>query len=249
MKSITNQNSIPVHVAVIMDGNGRWAKQRGLDRIAGHREGAESVRAIVRASREIGIKYLTLYALSIENWQRPKIEIRALMALLGRFLKSELDEMLSNGIRLNVIGRIEDLPKGIKRRLKQAMDQTAHNRDMVLNLSLSYGGRDEIVDAAKRISLRVKEGALTPEEITPEIFSAFLYTHGMPDPDLLIRTSGEFRVSNFLLWQIAYAELYFTTTFWPDFRREQLLAAIEDFQQRERRFGMTGEQVAFARKE
>ncbi|MBF0477277.1 MAG: isoprenyl transferase [Deltaproteobacteria bacterium] len=232
-----------------MDGNGRWAKQRGLDRIAGHREGAESVRTIVRASREIGIKYLTLYALSIENWQRPKIEIKALMALLGRFLKSELDEMLSNGIRLNVIGRLDDLPKGIRRRLKQTMDQTAHNRDMVLNLSLSYGGRDEIVDAAKRISLRVKEGALTPEEITPEIFSAFLYTHGMPDPDLLIRTSGEYRVSNFLLWQIAYAELYFTTTLWPDFRREQLLAAIEDFQQRERRFGMTGEQVAIARKE
>ncbi|MBF0508789.1 MAG: isoprenyl transferase [Deltaproteobacteria bacterium] len=249
MKSIANQNSIPVHLAIIMDGNGRWAKQRGLDRIAGHREGAESVRTIVRASREIGIKYLTLYALSIENWQRPKIEIKALMALLGRFLKSELDEMLSNGIRLNVIGRLDDLPKGIKRRLKQTMDQTAHNRDMVLNLSLSYGGRDEIVDAAKRISLRVKEGALTPEEITPEIFSAFLYTHGMPDPDLLIRTSGEYRVSNFLLWQIAYAELYFTTTLWPDFRREQLLAAIEDFQQRERRFGMTGEQVAIARKE
>jgi undecaprenyl diphosphate synthase len=226
-----------------MDGNGRWAKKRSLNRIRGHREGAESVRDIVRASREIGIEILTLYAFSTENWQRPRQEISALMNLLKDFLRSELGEMMDNGIRLNAIGQIGRFPEDVVNVLQEVMDATRENSEMVLNLALSYGGRDEIVTAAGRIAAEVRAGRLEPEEITEEVFSNHLYTRGMPEPDLLIRTSGEMRISNFLLWQIAYAEIFVTKTLWPDFRREELIQILHDYARRERRFGVTGDQI------
>jgi len=226
-----------------MDGNGRWAKKRSLNRIRGHREGAESVRDIVRACREIGIEVLTLYAFSTENWQRPKQEILALMKLLKDFLRSELSEMMENDIRLNAIGQVGRFPGDVLKVLRGVMDKTQENSGMLLNLALSYGGRDEIVMAAGRIAAEVRAGQLEPKEITEKVFSNYLYTQGMPDPDLLIRTSGEMRVSNFLLWQIAYAEIYVTKTLWPDFRREELSRILHDYEKRERRFGTTGEQV------
>jgi undecaprenyl diphosphate synthase len=229
--------SLPRHVAVIMDGNGRWAKKRKLRRIQGHRRGAEAVREIVTASREIGIKWLTLYAFSEENWSRPPAEIQGLMSLLQRFLREELDTMQRHKIRLQTIGRIEKLPTSTKETLIHVMRQTAHNQEMVLTLALSYGGRQEIADACRRLSMKVSEGSLSPNEISDELISRYLYTKDMPDPDLLIRTSGEFRVSNFLLWQIAYTEIHITPTLWPDFRKDEFLAAIGDYQQRERRFG------------
>jgi undecaprenyl diphosphate synthase len=236
--------AIPRHVAVIMDGNGRWARQKALNRIRGHEQGSESVREIVRASREIGVGYLTLYAFSEENWNRPGHEVQALMGLLKRFLKSELREMLDNGIRLHTIGRTHKLPEDVKKTLARTMEQTRKNRNMVLTLALSYGGRQELVDAVTSLARKVKAGVLDPEALSEKILSEALYTADMPDPDLLIRTSGEFRVSNFLLWQIAYTEIYVTPTLWPDFRKEEYLSAIADFQKRERRFGRTGEQVA-----
>ncbi len=236
--------TLPAHVAVIMDGNGRWAKKKALNRVRGHEAGAESVREIVRTSREIGIKWLTLYAFSEENWRRPAHEIQALMRLLKRFLNSELQEMLQNGIRLNTIGRTARLPEDVRDVLSKVIRETAHNRDMVLTLALSYGGRQEILDAVKGLTETLLRGELDPGAITEEVFSNSLYTSEMPDPDLLIRTSGEMRISNFLLWQIAYAELYVTPTLWPDFRKEEYLAALEDYQRRERRFGATGDQVA-----
>jgi undecaprenyl diphosphate synthase len=226
-----------------MDGNGRWAKKRSLNRIRGHSEGAESVRDIVRACREIGIEVLTLYAFSTENWQRPKQEISALMKLLKDFLRSELSEMMENGIRLNAIGQISRFPEDVLEVLRKVMDTTRENSGMLLNLALSYGGRDEIVTAARRIAAEVGAGHLESKEITEEVFSNYLYTKGMPDPDLLIRTSGEMRISNFLLWQIAYAEIYVTKTLWPDFRREELFQILHDYEKRERRFGTTGDQV------
>ena len=226
-----------------MDGNGRWAKKRSLNRIRGHREGAESVRNIVRACREIGIEVLTLYAFSTENWQRPRQEISALMSLLKEFLRSELAEMMENGIRLNTIGQIERFPDHVLTVLRQVMDETRKNSGMILNLALSYGGRDEIVAAARKVVAEVQAGRLQAEEITKEVFSKYLYTEGMPEPDLLIRTSGEMRISNFLLWQIAYTEIYVTDTLWPDFRREELIQILHDYQKRERRFGVTGDQI------
>jgi undecaprenyl diphosphate synthase len=226
-----------------MDGNGRWAKKRSLNRIRGHREGAESVRNIVRACREIGIEVLTLYAFSTENWQRPRQEISALMSLLKGFLRSELAEMMENGIRLNTIGQIERFPDHVLTVLRQVMDETRKNSGMILNLALSYGGRDEIVAAARKVVAEVQAGRLQAEEITKEVFSKYLYTEGMPEPDLLIRTSGEMRISNFLLWQIAYTEIYVTDTLWPDFRREELIQILHDYQKRERRFGVTGDQI------
>jgi undecaprenyl diphosphate synthase len=226
-----------------MDGNGRWAKKRSLNRIRGHREGAESVRNIVRACREIGIEVLTLYAFSTENWQRPRQEISALMSLLKGFLRSELAEMMENGIRLNTIGQIERFPDHVLTVLRQVMDETRKNSGMILTLALSYGGRDEIVAAARKVVAEVQAGRLQAEEITKEVFSKYLYTEGMPDPDLLIRTSGEMRISNFLLWQIAYTEIYVTDTLWPDFRREELIQILHDYQKRERRFGVTGDQI------
>ena len=235
---------LPTHVAVIMDGNGRWAKKKAMNRIRGHEEGAESVREIVRASREIGIPWLTLYAFSEENWRRPSYEIAALMKLLKRFLRSELKEMLENGIRLQTIGRIHKLPEDVREVLSESLNQTASNKDMVLTLALSYGGRQEIVDAIQEIARKVEAGQLSSRDVTEDLVCGSLYAEGMPDPDLLIRTSGECRVSNFLLWQIAYTEIYMTPTLWPDFRREEYLKALEEYQRRERRFGATGEQVA-----
>ena len=226
-----------------MDGNGRWAKKRSLNRIRGHREGAESVRNIVRACRELGVKVLTLYAFSTENWQRPKQEISALMSLLKDFLRSELAEMMENGIRLNAIGQIERFPDDVLTVLRDVMEETRENAGMLLNLALSYGGRDEIVAAAQRIAAEVQAGRLQAEEITKSLFSEYLYTQGMPEPDLLIRTSGEMRISNFLLWQIAYTEIYVTDTLWPDFRKGELIEILRDYQKRERRFGATGDQI------
>ena len=231
---------LPKHVAAIMDGNGRWAKKRMMNRVKGHEEGTESVRVIVRTSRNLGIKYLTLYAFSEENWKRPKHEIIALMGILKRFLKSELPEMLENGIRLRAIGSIDKLPDDAKKVLFETIEKTSSNNDMVLTLALSYGGRQEITRAVKEIALKVQSGELDVKDIGDDIISQNLYTSDIPDPDLLIRTSGEYRISNFLLWQIAYTELYITSALWPDFREEEYLAALEDFQNRERRFGATG---------
>ena len=236
MSNINTEN-LPKHVAIIMDGNGRWAKKRALNRIRGHENGVNSVREVVRTSREIGISYLTLYAFSEENWKRSKHEVDALMNLLKRFLKKELDEMLENGIRFQTIGRLGKLPEDVQRLLSETSDKTSQNKDMVLNLALSYGGRQEILDAVQKIFLMVESRGLRTEEITEQTISDSLYTAGIPDPDLLIRTSGEYRISNFLLWQIAYTEIYITPTLWPDFRKEEYLAAIEEFQKRERRFG------------
>ena len=235
---------IPRHIAVIMDGNGRWAKQRSLKRIEGHRKGAQSVREIVRACREIGVRYLTLFAFSVENWQRPREEVTALMVLLREYLLSELEEMLENGISLRSIGNVEVLPPLIRETLAEIEDKTKGNDRMTLTLALSYGGRDEIVTAAREIARRSRAGTLKEEEITKETFSHFLFTAAMPDPDILIRTSGEYRISNFLLWQMAYTELYFTDVLWPDFSREHLLRAIADYQNRERRFGRTSDQLS-----
>jgi len=240
MPNIDPQN-LPKHVAIIMDGNGRWAKKKTMNRIRGHEEGAGSVRNIVNASREIGIHWLTLYAFSEENWKRPKYEVEALMKLLSRFLKGELDEMLNNGIRFQTIGRIEKLPKYVQNRLQKTVEKTSKNKDMVLTLALSYGSRQEVSDAIQKIAKRIESGALTSDKITEQIVSDSLYTGGMPDPDLLIRTSAEYRLSNFLLWQMAYTEFYFTPTLWPDFRKEEYFKAIEEYQKRERRYGATGE--------
>jgi len=230
---------VPKHVAIIMDGNGRWAKKRRLNRIRGHQKGTDAVRDVVRTSREIGISWLTLYAFSEENWKRPQAEISALMNLLKQFLKDELAEMQENGIRLQAIGRTQKLPKNVRKALFDTIEKTAGNKDMVLTLALSYGGRQEIMDSVQKIAAGVEKGRITASEITEELITDSLYTAGMPEPDLLIRTSGEYRISNFLLWQIAYTEIYITQSLWPDFGKDEYLAAIEDFQKRERRFGGT----------
>lgn len=231
--------SIPSHVAIIMDGNGRWAKKRMLNRVQGHRKGAETVRTIVECCRKIGISILTLYAFSTENWQRPKMEVAALMSLLAKFLKSEQKNMLDNNIRLNAIGQIERLPEHVRQALHEAMTLTKNNKGMLFNLALSYGGRAEIVRMVRDIAVKAKEGRIDPDSITYEVVSDHLYTKGMPDPDLLIRTSGEMRISNFLLCQIAYTEIFVTDTLWPDFSKEEFLRILQDYQQRERRFGST----------
>jgi len=242
MPNIDPKN-LPKHVAIIMDGNGRWAKKRAINRIRGHEEGAGSVRNIVKASREIGIPWLTFYSFSEENWKRPKHEVEALMKLLSRFLKSELDEMLDKGIRFQTIGRIEKLPQYVQKLLRKTIEKTSKNKDMVLTLALSYGSRQELSLAVRKIAKRIEAGNLTSEKITEQIISDTLYTAGMPDPDLLIRTSAEYRLSNFLLWQMAYTEFYFTPTLWPEFRKEEYLHAIEEYQKRERRFGATGRKL------
>jgi len=228
---------LPSHVAIIMDGNGRWAKKRLLNRIQGHEKGSETVRAIARACRKIGISYLTLYAFSTENWQRPRSEVAALMTLLKKFLESEQKEMLDNNIRLYAIGQIERLPKNVRQVLYKAMTLTKKNDGMMLNLALSYGGRAEIVKMVKEIAIKAKDGIIGPDSITPEIISEHLYTREIPDPDLLIRTSGEMRISNFLLWQIAYTEIYVTDTLWPDFGKDEFVRILQDYQLRERRYG------------
>ena len=233
---------LPKHLAIIMDGNGRWARERNLSRIEGHRAGAESVRTIVRACRRIGIPVLTLYAFSKENWQRPGREVQALWRLLRDYLKSELNEMMDNGIRLNAIGAIEELPKSVNRLLSATMSKTAGNREMILNLALSYSGRNEIVRAAQKLAAACVAKHLEPAEINETMLSNSLDTASMPDPDLLIRTSGEQRISNFLLWQMAYTELHVSPVYWPEFREPELMQALADYQRRERRFGKTGEQ-------
>jgi undecaprenyl diphosphate synthase len=234
-----DRNKLPKHVAIIMDGNGRWARKRGINRVRGHQKGSEAVREIVRTSREIGIPWLTLYAFSEENWKRSKTEIKALMSLLKRFLRSELKEMQDNGIRLQSIGRTEKIPEDTREILFETIEKTASNRDMVLTLAISYGGRQEILDAIKKIAINIERHGMTSNEISEQLLSGFLYTADMPDPDLLIRTSGEYRISNFLLWQIAYAEIYVTPVLWPDFNKHEFLVAIQNFQERDRRFGAT----------
>jgi undecaprenyl diphosphate synthase len=234
---------LPGHVAIIMDGNGRWAQRQGLRRVRGHLAGAESVRLIVRLARRLGISYLTLYAFSEENWQRPAMEIRALMGLLSRYLRQELAEMQENRIAFRAIGNLDRLPGNIQREVAQVTAATQKDARMVLSLALSYGGRSEILHAAQELARDVRAGRLSPEDIDPDVFADRLFTTGMPDPDLLIRTSGEYRLSNFLLWQSAYSELYFTDTLWPDFREEEFIKALLEYQQRDRRFGLTQEQV------
>jgi undecaprenyl diphosphate synthase len=224
---------LPRHVAIIMDGNGRWARQRRLPRVAGHRAGVAAVRETVEVAARVGIEILTLYAFSRENWKRPTSEVGTLMALLREFLKKELNEIVGNDIRLSVIGRLDDLEPRVRADVEQALETTASNRGMELCIALSYGGRTEIVDACKSI---IRSG-IDPDAIDPELFAQHLYTAGRPEPDLLIRTSGELRVSNFLLWQIAYAEIWVTDTLWPDFRRRELFEGLLEFQRRERRYG------------
>jgi len=231
------ERPLPRHVAVIMDGNGRWAEARGLPRVEGHRAGAEAVRAVTEEARRVGLPALTLYAFSMQNWQRPKDEVEALMLLLGEFLEEERPAMLRNGIRFNVIGDVARLPGGLQARISDVMGETAKGDRLVLTLALSYGGREELVHAA-RAAAALKGPALEAEDL-----EAGLWTHGLPELDLLVRTSGEHRISNFLLWQSAYAEILFTDTLWPDFGARELLAAVEDFQGRERRFGLTSAQV------
>lgn len=235
-------NRLPEHIAIIMDGNGRWAKKRHLPRIAGHKAGVSTVDRIVTICRQIGIKALTLYSFSEENWNRPRNEINALIEILKYYLKKELGRMLKENIKFNTIGNIDNLPVSAQKIIQDAIDKTKENDGMVLSLALSYSGRKEIVDAVTEVALKVKNNNISPEEITPKLFQSYLYTKNLPDPDLLIRTSGELRISNFLLWQIAYTELYFTDILWPDFREDDLLNAIIEFQKRERRFGMTDEQ-------
>jgi len=220
-----------------MDGNGRWAKQRNLPRVEGHRNGAESVRAVVRAAGEIGVKYLTLYAFSVENWSRPKEEVDTLMKYLARYLKNEAAELQKNNVRLEVIGQIYRLPEAVQEQLARTMANLSRNNGLTLVLALSYGARTEIVEAARAIGAKIKSGKLDPGEITEEVISQHLYTKNIPDPDLLIRTSGEMRISNFLLWQISYAELVVTPTLWPDFRKKDFFEALEEFTRRHRRFG------------
>ena len=228
---------LPAHVAIIMDGNGRWAKKRLLNRINGHEKGSDTVRTVVRTCRQIGISYLTLYAFSTENWQRPKTEVEALMALLKKFLQSEQKEMVENNIRLRVIGQLDRLPQKVRQVLDQTMAATREMTGMKLILALSYGGRAEIVRMVQEVAEKIKHGIIDPQAVNDELISDHLYTRDIPDPDLLIRTSGEMRISNFLLWQIAYTELFVTTTLWPDFSKEEFLQILKDFQVRVRRFG------------
>jgi undecaprenyl diphosphate synthase len=228
---------LPRHVAVIMDGNGRWAKLRHKPRVEGHRAGIASVRDVVETSARLGLQVLTLYAFSVENWKRPQSEVTTLMGLLKRYLRSELDTLLRNNIRFRVIGRMEELPADVQDELRRGMERTAERSGLLFNIALNYGGRTEITDAVRRLAADVAAGRREPGAIDEDTLSSYLYTAGLPDPDLLIRTSGEMRVSNFLLWQIAYAEIWVTDVLWPDFRRKHLLQAVADFQKRERRYG------------
>ncbi|WP_084691718.1 isoprenyl transferase [Desulfobacter vibrioformis] len=230
-------NAIPAHVAFIMDGNGRWAKKRLMNRAKGHEQGVQTVEEVVSACRDLGIGVLTLYAFSTENWARPKVEVKALMHLLKRFLRTKTEEIRKKDIRLNIMGQIERLPDDVRKEAEQAMAVTQKNSAMILNLALSYGAREEITRAVQQIAAKIKSGILEPKEITDKTVSDHLYTAGMPDPDLIIRTSAEFRLSNFLMWQAAYSELAFTPTLWPDFTRQEFYQILIDYQQRDRRFG------------
>ncbi|HUN55409.1 MAG TPA: isoprenyl transferase [Smithella sp.] len=235
--------NLPQHIAIIMDGNGRWAQKHTIGRVRGHRKGSQAVRAVVRACREIGIKYLTLFAFSVENWDRPAKEVQALMSLLEEYLNKEVKELQKQGIRLITIGETDRLYPSVREKLLMAIESTSKNDKMVLNLALSYGSKDEIISAVKRIVRDSSEGKINISDIDKDTFSRYLYTFGIPDPELLIRTSGEYRISNFLLWQMAYTELYFTKVLWPDFTKDDLLKAIASYQKRERRFGLTSEQL------
>ncbi len=228
---------LPAHVAIIMDGNGRWAKQKGLCRVEGHRAGVRQVKEVVRFCSDLGIQVLTLYAFSTENWKRPKVEVMAIMSLLRTFLRKEIEELNANRVKLTAIGRLSEMPSPALRELEKCMAMTSQNDGLILNLALNYGGRSDIVDGIKRLAADIQNGKRALQDINEELFSRYLYTSGLPDPELLIRTSGEMRVSNFLLWQISYAEIWVTPVYWPDFGRTHLLEAIIDYQARERRFG------------
>ena len=245
MNTITDiqKGKLPNHVAIIMDGNGRWAKQKGKLRVFGHKNGVKSVQVIVEAATELGIKNLTLYTFSTENWNRPKKEVEVLMGILVSSLKKELKTLTKNNIKLQTLGKLDGLPKKVVKELKEVIEKTKNNTRLTLNLALNYGSREEIVNAIKIISKKVVNNDLSIEEIDENIINNHLYTVTLPDVDFLIRTSGEKRISNFLLWQIAYAELYFTDTLWPDFRKKHFFQAIKEYQQRERRFGKTSEQI------
>ncbi len=238
-----SSKGVPTHVAIIMDGNGRWAKRRFMPRLEGHRQGAKSVRRAVEFCRRNGVKFLTLYAFSTENWQRPETEVSGLMRLLSQFIDSELNEIHKNDIRFNIIGQMDRLPTVVREKINSAIERTANNKTMVLTVALSYGGRQEIVSAAIKMSESVRSGALKDKDIDDKIFESFLDTADMPDPDLLIRTGGEIRISNFMLWQAAYSELYFTDLLWPDFDEAAFWEAIEAFRSRQRRFGKISEQI------
>jgi undecaprenyl diphosphate synthase len=240
---LKNSGEIPNHIAIIMDGNGRWAKQRGLPRVAGHKKGVDSVRDTVEACAQLGVKYLTLYTFSTENWNRPKDEVSTLMRLLVRSLRNETDELDENNIKLTTIGDISTLPDEVRKELSEAIKKTAHNERMTLNLALSYSGRWELLNAFRAAVEMTAKGDIEPGDINEKLISNLLTTRDMPDPDLLIRTSGEFRVSNFLLWQIAYTEFYICSVYWPEFRRKHLYEAVRSFQSRERRFGKVSEQI------
>ncbi len=241
--SSIKSGEIPKHIAIIMDGNGRWAKKRGLPRVAGHKRGVDTVKEIVEACSEIGVKYLTLFTFSTENWKRPKDEVSTLMQLLLKSLRDRVDELNENDVRLTTIGNIESLPAAVQKQLKSDIERTKNNKKMVLNLALSYSGRWELLEAIKKIANNVVEGKIKDKDINEELVSSYLTTKNIPDPDLVIRTSGEFRVSNFLLWQIAYSEFIITETLWPDFSKFDLYDAINAFQKRERRFGKVSEQI------
>jgi len=235
---------LPQHLAIIMDGNGRWAKQKGKLRVFGHEKGSEAVKQVIEGSAELGVKNLTLYAFSTENWNRPKLEVQMLMKLLISSLKKEIKTLLDNNIKLNAIGNLKALPIKVYEELMDVIELTKSNTHLTLTLALSYGSRDELVNAIKQISIKVKNNIISPEKIDESVINEHLYTQNLPDVDLLIRTSGEQRISNFLLWQIAYAELYFTNIFWPDFTKQHLYEAIVNYQKRERRFGKTSEQLS-----
>jgi len=242
-EDLKKSGDIPSHIAIIMDGNGRWAKRRGLPRVAGHRRGVETVREIVEVCAEVGVKYLTLYTFSTENWKRPKDEVSTLMRLLLKSLKERLDELNKNNIKLTCIGNIESLPDVVQKQLFEDIERTKNNKRMTLNLALSYSGRWELLEAVKSISRKAAEGKISPDSITEKTISDHLTTKNMPEPELIIRTSGEFRVSNFLLWQIAYSEFVILDVYWPEFSRNHLYDAIRQYQKRERRFGKVSEQI------
>lgn len=232
-----NSNNIPQHVAIIMDGNGRWARRRSLPKVAGHRAGVKRAQEVVQCAKDMGVKFLTLYTFSTENWKRPRSEIDALFKLLEGYLDREADKLNKNNIRFSMIGNMEGLPASIRGKLEKAIESTKRNTGLVLNLALNYGSRPEIVDAVRKVSEAVLAGSLATDDIDEKRFSEYLYTKDLPDPDLLIRTSGEYRISNFLLWQVSYSELYFTKKLWPDFKKDDLEKAIQEYQKRQRRFG------------
>lgn len=243
-EQILQKGNVPKHIAIIMDGNGRWAKKRGLPRIAGHKKGVDSVREIVKLCPELGVEILTLYTFSMENWNRPKIEISALMSLLINTIKNEINELMKNNVKVNVIGVLSNLPEEARKAMEEGIEKTKNNSGLILNLALSYSSRVEIIDMIKKIAEKIKNNEIDIESINERLISETLYTSGLKDPDLLIRTSGVSRISNFLLWQLAYTEIYITDVLWPDFRTREFYKAIIDYQNRERRFGMVSEQLS-----